>query len=83
MARQKRPERRLIDANAAVRAALELAEYGLRTAGVEVVTELEEGLPPLLVDPDQLHQVLANLLVNAQQALLETPGPRRLTIRSR
>jgi signal transduction histidine kinase len=37
-------------------------------------------MPVLLVygDADQLHQVLANLLVNAQQALQTVPLPRRL-----
>lgn len=83
MARQKAPERSSVDANALVRGVLDMSEYGLRTAGIDVVTELAEGLPPLLADGDQLHQLVANLVVNARQALLETPGPRRLTVRTR
>lgn len=83
MARQKPPERRATDANRLITSALDLAGYSLRTAGVEVITELATELPPLRVDPDQLHQVLSNLIVNAQQAMLERDGPRQLRIVSR
>jgi len=83
MARQKPPERRATDANRLIASALDLAGYSLRTAGVEVITELATELPPLRVDPDQLHQVLSNLIVNAQQAMLERDGPRQLRIVSR
>ena len=37
---------------------------------VEIVRELEEQLPLTLVDPNQVEQVLINLLVNAAQAML-------------
>lgn len=83
MARQKQPERRLVYANEVVRAALDLTDYGLRTAGVRVTCRLAAGLPPLHADPDQLHQVLANLLINAQHALLDVTGERRLTVATR
>jgi signal transduction histidine kinase len=32
---------------------------------------IEEGLPPIEVDPTQIQQVLVNLIVNAQQAMPE------------
>jgi CheY-like chemotaxis protein len=83
LARQKPPERRRVDLNAIVSAALDLTGYGMRTAGIDVVCELTPGLPMLDADGDQLHQVFANLLVNAQQALHETDHPRRLTIATR
>jgi PAS domain S-box-containing protein len=80
MARQKRPERTRVDINDLVRAALDLTDYGLRTGGVQVTTDLAAGLPPVAGDIDQLHQVLVNLLVNAQHALQECPAPRQLTV---
>ena len=64
--------------NEVVEAALEIVAYGLRTADIEVERKLAPDLPPVHGDPDQLHQVLANLLVNAQQALQTVPLPRRL-----
>lgn len=83
MARQKRPERRSVDVNAVVRGALELTGYSLRGTGVAVTCALADGLPPVEADADQLHQVLANLIVNAQQALEEVDRERRLSVVTR
>lgn len=82
MARQKAPERRQADANDLVRSTLELAAYGLRSDGVEVVEDLAADLPGLYVDPDQIIQIILNLLMNAGQALQGQQGERRLTLRS-
>ncbi len=62
--------------------ALDLAAYGLRSADVDVVLDLPSGLPPVHGDADQLHQVVVNLVVNAQQALIGRPSPRRLAVRA-
>ena len=59
------------DSNEVVENALELAGYGLRTADIEIVREFRPSLPPVWGDSDQLHQVMTNLIVNAQQALLQ------------
>ena len=45
MARQKPPERRAVDLNEIVKAALELSEYGRRSAGIEMVLDLDAGAP--------------------------------------
>ena len=82
MARQRPPERTLVELNDVVAAAVDLVGYGLRSAGVEVNLDLARGLPPVDGDPDQLGQVFANLLINAEQALQDVPSPRRLTVRS-
>ena len=82
MARQKAPVRTAVDANALIATALDLTQYGLRSAGVTIERELAADLPALWGDADQLHQVLVNLLVNAQQALEQVAQPRRLVVRS-
>ena len=82
MARQKPPKFGPVSLNHVVEAALELAAYGLRTADIEVVRELDPGLPAVWGDSDQLHQVVTNLVVNAQHAMQPADGPRRLTVRS-
>lgn len=83
MARQRPPVRQAADMNAVVRDALRIAHYGLRTAGIEVDEALDPQLPVVQADPDQLHQVVINLIVNAQQALQEKPSNRRIRVTSR
>lgn len=83
MARQKRPEREPVDLNAVAMAAYDLAEYGLRTDGIAATRELAATLPTISADSDQLHQIIINLLVNAQQAMGDTARPdRKLTLRT-
>ncbi|WP_342250336.1 ATP-binding protein [Sphingomonas sp. OTU376] len=82
MARQKRPNRSRVDLNQVVSAALELNSYGLRANGITVRQDLATDLPQLVADPDQLHQVFTNLIVNAQQAMQEVAGGRQLTLAS-
>lgn len=80
MARQQRPERGPTAIQEVVAAALDIAGYALRTSDIAVTVELAEDLPPILADADQLHQVLLNLLINAQQALQDWPAPRRVRV---
>lgn len=83
MARQKPPVREPVDLNEVVRNSLEMVGYGLRSAGIEVASHLAEGLPPVAADADLMSQVVSNIVINAQHALLERPLPRRITISSR
>jgi two-component system, cell cycle sensor histidine kinase and response regulator CckA len=39
-------------------------------ANIELITKFEPELPPVLIDPGQLEQVILNLVVNAQDAML-------------
>jgi len=83
MARQKRPERKPVDINAVATAALDLTDYGLRQDRIAVVRDLSPVLPLLSADADQLHQIIVNLIVNAQQAMTGTdPAHRGLTVRT-
>jgi signal transduction histidine kinase len=40
-------------------------------------------LPAVLCDPDQIQQVLSNLLINARQVLEERPQPRHVRLTAR
>ena len=80
MARQRQTERRWVGLAPLAASLVDLLGYGLRTGGVEVTIDLPPDLPPVWADADQLHQVLLNLLVNAQQSLAARPPPRRVTI---
>ena len=83
MARQQQPERGPVAINDVVSAALDIASYAIRTSSIEVTLDLAEDIPLILADADQLHQVLLNLIINAQQSLQDQPAPRRIRVTSR
>lgn len=80
MARQREPERQPVDINDLLQAALDLTAYGLRSADVKVSTRFERELPIVFGDAGQLHQLFANLIINAQHALESQRGARELSI---
>ena len=80
LARQRPPAHRQVDLAGMVGETMSLLSYGLRSAGVTATTEIAPDLPEIRADPDQLAQVLINLVVNAQHALAQRSEPRRLAI---
>jgi two-component system, NtrC family, sensor kinase len=81
-ARQRSPERSTTDLNKVVADALELRRYSLTSSRVEIQTELDPQIPLTWADPFQLQQVLLNLLTNAEHAMADWPGERRIHIRT-
>jgi len=75
-ARAKPPNPREVDMNDIVRVALTRVAI---PANVEVTTTLDEALPTILADPDQLDLVFGNIILNAVQAM---PEGGQLTIKS-
>jgi CheY-like chemotaxis protein len=59
-----------------------LRAYEQRTINIEVVTALASGLPPVFADVHQIQQVLLNLVINAEQAMLAANGRGSLVIRT-
>jgi CheY-like chemotaxis protein len=53
-----------------------LRSYELRLNGIELVTEFQSGLPPVVADGSQLQQALLNLVLNAEQAMRGRPAKR-------
>jgi two-component system NtrC family sensor kinase len=82
-ARQRPPERTQTDLNQVVHDAVELRRYALRTHQIDVHVELDAALPRVLADGSQLQQVFLNLITNAEHALRDYPGDKRLTIITR
>ncbi len=82
MARKQQPERGPVAINDVISEALDIAAYALRTSSIDVTLELSKHIPLILADADQLHQVVLNLIINAQQALQEQTPPRRLHVTS-
>jgi len=83
MARQQPPQRGPVAINDVISAAFDIAGYAVRASGIAVELVLADDVPPIHADADQLHQVLLNLIINAQQSLQDQLGPRRLRITSR
>jgi PAS domain S-box-containing protein len=80
MARQNTPSYREANLNDIVESALGITEYALRSADIEIRRKLAEELPPVWGDPDQLTQVVMNLIINAEQAMADKIGKRSLEI---
>ena len=59
---------------------LALTEGHLEQNGIEVVTDFGQ-CPVIWVDENQIRQVLLNLVQNAEQAMVDSPDPRVLTLR--
>ena len=75
-------ERQTHSLNQLVEEALALGLVGARQSGVRVSLALEQDLPPVVVDPVQIQQVVLNLVRNAIEAM-EAVERRELTIATR
>jgi hypothetical protein len=75
--------RERVDLNDIVAHVVRTRQYSLRTRNVELHTDLASELPFVRGDRGQIEQVLLNLVVNAEQALMSVPGERRLILRTR
>ncbi len=80
MARKQAPTRVPVRIDQVVANALDLLSYGLESAGIRVERQVPADLPQTMGDPDQLTQVLSNLITNAQQAMVGWSGRRELAI---
>jgi PAS domain S-box-containing protein len=82
MARQSPAVHAPTSLNNVILSALDLVSYALRSGGVRVRLDLDETLPEVTADADQLVQVFVNLFVNAEHAMRETFEDRVLTVTS-
>ena len=80
-ARRTPPERRQVDPNEVLRAALSLEAPEFDLNQIRVITALDP-LPTIWADPPQLQQVLLNLLTNATHAMKSAGRDGVLTVRS-
>jgi len=68
--RQRKPERAPVDLPAVIEQTVALRTTRLRLSGIRVITEYAPDLPPAEGDVHQLQQVILNLLLNAEHAIL-------------
>ena len=82
MARQRPTKVELCSLNEVVATALEVSTYALTANGTKMAIRLDESIPSISGDFDQLIQVFTNLIVNAGHALEPKREKGILTIRS-
>lgn len=82
LARSRPPEYKQVKLNEIIHTALELLGFQIRTGDIDIKLELEENLPEITGDGDQLTQVVTNLVMNAAQAMEAWQGKRQIIIRT-
>jgi PAS domain S-box-containing protein len=82
-ARQRPPERAAVSLQSVVEQTLALRINQLTLSGITVETEFASELPEITGDAQQLEQVFLNLLLNAEQAILEAKPQGRIVVRTR
>jgi PAS domain S-box-containing protein len=80
IARQRKAAKKVVAIAPLLDATIEVVMYGLRSGGIAVTRDYGAVLPEVYIDPDQVQQIVVNLLVNAEQALDEIPGPRAIRV---
>jgi len=75
-------ERLLADLNEIVKSTVSVRAYELEMAGIATREEYSPLLPLVLANREEIQQVILHLIINAQQAMTATPGPRVLSIRT-
>ena len=81
-ARKRQTTRAMVDVNQVVRETLALRAYEQRVTNISVIDALAAGLPNVFADGHQVQQVLLNLVINAEQAMLSANGRGVLVVRT-
>jgi two-component system NtrC family sensor kinase len=81
-ARKRHTTRAMVDLNQVVRETLALRSYEQRVNNISTLEALAAGLPQAFADPHQIQQVLLNLVINAEQAMIGAHGHGTLVVRT-
>jgi signal transduction histidine kinase/sensor domain CHASE-containing protein len=79
-ARQHPTERKAVQINAVVEDVLSLRAYEQKVNNIRVITRFDDHLPEIVADSFQMQQVFLNIVLNAEQAMIEAHQEGTLTI---
>ena len=83
MARQQPAKTEAVQINEIARTAAGVARYGAGANKLQIDCDLASGLPDILGDPDQITQVILNLIINAEQAIRGSGRGDHIILRTR
>jgi len=82
-ARKHKPEKTMVSINDIIEKSLELHAYRLKVNNIKVSLDLGRDLAMTMADFHQLQQVFANIITNAEQAMMDANGKGTLRIKTR
>jgi signal transduction histidine kinase len=77
----RKPARRPVDVPAIIKDAIAMRREIAQAASIEFMHVCEESVPPLIGDPALLEQAFLNVLLNAEQAIIESAGSGKVIVR--
>jgi two-component system NtrC family sensor kinase len=69
LAHPQKGEKTSTDINMVVNESLKIAQFHLKSHNINLITDFQPDLPPIIADKNQLQQVFLNLVINAKDAL--------------
>jgi len=81
-ARQHKPGTTYADINSIISGVLDMRAYEMRVHNIKVTTSLAHDLPSTMADVSHLQQVFLNIMLNAEQAMVEAHKEGNLVIKT-
>ncbi len=78
--RRSSSERTMANINDIVKTTIALRAYEFVSANIRLFESYGEGLPPVVVNPEEIQQVILNLILNAEQAMRSVRKNGTLTV---
>jgi len=67
--RQRKPDKTLCNINTLINESLSFFENQALMHNIQIITQLENDLPSIVIDPSQVQRVFINMIVNAAEAM--------------
>ena len=80
IARQRKAEKQSVALGPVLDGAIDLLLYNLRSGGIDVTRDYGDATLVAFADPDQVQQIVVNLLVNAAQAMESMEGCKEIRV---